>query len=127
MFRAFRSECGEQMVRDGNAFVKQILPGAVIRKLTDHEMNTYRAKFRAPYDRLPTLVWPRQIPIEGGPADATAVVENYGRAMAQSPIPNLLVIGQPGAVIKGRLLDFCRTWPNQSEVYIKGIHFLQED
>ena len=115
------------MVRNGNAFVEQILPGALIRKLTDHEMNTYRAPFRAPYDRLPTLVWPRQIPIEGGPADATAVVENYGRAMAQSPIPNLLVIGQPGAVIKGRMLDFCRTWPNQSEVNVKGIHFLQED
>ena len=77
--------------------------------------------------RLPTLVWPRQIPIEGEPVDVTAIVESYGKAMSQSALPKLLIVGEPGAIVKGRTLEFCRTWPNQTEVAVKGLHFLQED
>jgi haloalkane dehalogenase len=127
IFRALRSEKGEQMVLDGNFFVETILPRSTLRKLSDEEMAAYRAPFREREDRLPTLVWPRQIPIEGDPADVTAIVESYAKAMSQSRIPKLLIAGDPGAIVRGRTLEFCRTWPNQREVTVKGMHFLQED
>lgn len=127
IFQALRSEKGEQMVLDGNFFVETILPRGTFRKLSDEEMAAYRAPFREREDRLPTLVWPRQIPIQDEPADVTAIVESYGKAMAQSRIPKLLIAGDPGAIVRGRTLEFCRTWLNQREVTVKGMHFLQED
>jgi haloalkane dehalogenase len=90
-------------------------------------MAAYRAPFLARETRLPTLTWPRQIPVEGEPADVTAIVESYGEAMSRSGFPKLLVVAEPGVLIKGRTLEFCRTWPNQTEVSVKGLHFLQED
>ena len=126
-FRDLRSEKGEQMILDENFFVEKILPLSIIRKLSEQEMSAYRAPFLAREDRLPTLLWPRQIPIEGEPADVTAIVESYGKAMSQSALPKLLIVGEPGAIIKGRILESCRTWSNQSEVTVKGLHFLQED
>lgn len=127
IFQALRSDEGEKMVFDQNFFVEIVLPRAVLRKLTDDEMAAYRAPFLVRGDRLPTLVWPRQIPIDGDPADVTAIVQNYGRALAESRIPKLLIVGEPGAITRGRTLDFCRTWANQTEVRVKGVHFLQED
>jgi haloalkane dehalogenase len=127
IFRALRSPQGEQMILDQNLFVETILPRSVLRKLSDREMSAYRAPFLARESRLPTLVWPRQIPIDGEPADATAMAESYGKAMSQSAIPKLLIVGEPGAIVKGRTLAFCRTWPNQTEVTVKGVHFVQED
>ena len=127
IFRSLRSGKGEQMILDENFFVETILPLSIIRKLSEQEMAAYRAPFLAREARLPTLVWPRQIPIEGEPADVTAIVESYGKAMSQSALPKLLIVGEPGAIIKGRTLESCRTWPNQSEVTVKGLHFLQED
>jgi haloalkane dehalogenase len=90
-------------------------------------MTAYRAPYRAREARLPTLVWPRQIPIDGRPADVTAIVENNGKWLSQSSIPKLLVLGDPGSVITGRAREFCRTWANQREIAVKGVHFLQED
>ena len=90
-------------------------------------MAAYRAPFLEREARLPTLVWPRQIPVEGEPADVTAIAERYGKAMAQSTHPKLLIVGEPGAIMRGRTLEFCRAWPNQAEVTVKGRHFLQED
>jgi len=127
LFRALRSPKGEQMVLDQNFFVETILPRGMFRKLSDEEMANYRAPFLEREARLPTLVWPRQIPIEGEPADVTAIVESYGKAMSQSTVPKLLIIGEPGAIVRGRTLEFCRTWPNQTEITVKGVHFLQED
>jgi len=127
IFRSLRSEKGEEMILAGNFFVETMLPRSILRKLSDQEMAAYRAPFLAREARLPTLVWPRQIPIEGEPADVTAIVESYGKAMSQSALPKLLIVGEPGAIIKGRRLEFCRTWPNQTEVTVKGLHFLQED
>ena len=127
IFRALRSPQGEHMILDENAFVEMVLPRAIIRKLSDHEMAAYRAPFLEREARAPTLAWPRQIPIEGEPADVTAIVENYEKAMSQSSIPKLLIVGDPGAIVTGRTLEFCRTWRNQTEVTVKGIHFLQED
>lgn len=127
IFRALRSPRGEQMVLDQNFFVEGVLPRSILRKLSDDEMSAYRAPFMRREDRLPTLVWPRQIPIDGEPADVMQICENYGMAMSQNPVPKLLIVGNPGAIVRGRTLDFCRTWPNQKEVTVKGVHFLQED
>jgi haloalkane dehalogenase len=127
IFQALRSEKGEQMVLDGNFFVETILPRSTFRKLSDEEMAAYRAPFLKRENRLPTLVWPRQIPIQGEPADVHAIVESYAKAMSESQIPKLFIAGDPGAIVRGRTLEFCRTWPNQREVTVKGMHFLQED
>jgi haloalkane dehalogenase len=127
IFRALRSPRGEQMILDENFFVETVLPRSILRKLSDHEMAAYRAPYLEREARLPTLVWPRQIPIEGEPADVSAIVESYGGWLSQCPIPKLLIVGQPGAIVRDRTLEFCRTWPNQTEVKVKGLHFLQED
>jgi haloalkane dehalogenase len=127
IFRGLRSEKGEQMILGENLFVEAVLPRSIFRKLSEQEMAVYRAPFLTREARLPTLVWPRQIPIEGEPADVTAIVQSYGQAMSRSTIPKLLVVGDPGVLIRGRTLEFCRTWPNQREVKVKGMHFLQED
>lgn len=127
IFQALRSEKGERLILEQNFFVETILPQAVIRRLSDEEMAAYRAPFVEPSARLPTLVWPRQIPIEGEPADVTAIVENYATWLSKSPIPKLLILGDPGAIITGRTREYCRTWPNQREITVKGRHFLQED
>mgnify|MGYP003694127565 CR=1 FL=1 len=127
MFQALRSEIGEKMILAENFFVETVLPRGVLRRLEDEEMTAYRAPFLKSQDRLPTLVWPREIPIDGEPADVNAVVQRYSEEMRRSAIPKLLIVGEPGAIIRGRLLEFCRTWRNQSEVKVKGVHFLQED
>jgi haloalkane dehalogenase len=115
------------MILDENFFVEKVLPQSVLRQLSGEEMAAYRAPFMDREARLPTLIWPRQIPVEGEPPDVTEIVETYGQAMSQSSIPKLLIVSQPGAIMKGRTLEFCRTWPNQTEVAVAGLHFLQED
>jgi haloalkane dehalogenase len=127
VFQALRSERGEQMVLDENFFVEKVLPQGMMRNLSKQEMAAYRAPYRERQARLPTLIWPRQIPIEGEPADVTTIVENYANWLSRTTIPKLLVLGDPGAIITGRTRDFCRTWPNQREITVRGRHFLQED
>ena len=128
VFQGFRSEAGEEMVLDKNIFVERVLPGAIIRTLTDEEMAAYRKPFESPgEDRRPTLIWPRQIPIEGQPSDVVQVVEEYGAWLAKSDVPKLFINADPGAILVGRQREFCRTWPNQTEVTVEGRHFIQED
>jgi haloalkane dehalogenase len=129
IFRAFRSAEGERMILDENAFVERVLPGSIIRTLSEDEHNAYRAPFAEREARLPTLVWPRQIPIDGEPADVAAIVSEYGTWLSQSPIPKLFVAGDPGAIlsINGPGRAYCEAWPNQSQITVAGRHFLQED
>jgi haloalkane dehalogenase len=128
VFQGFRSPEGESMVLEQNMFVEAVLPASVKRQLTDEEMDHYRAPFRNPgEERRPTLSWPRNIPIEGEPADVVATVEEYGAWLSKSDVPKLFIKGEPGALIRGRALDFVRTWPNQTEVSVSGVHFIQED
>jgi haloalkane dehalogenase len=128
MFRALRSEQGEHMVIDENFFIEVVLPKSVIRKLSDEEMAAYRAPFRDREARLPMLLWPRELPIEGAPADVVQIVERYGEWLAGSEqLPKLFINADPGAQIVGRIREFCRGWPNQREVTVPGIHFIQED
>jgi haloalkane dehalogenase len=127
-FRGFRSSAGEDMVLRDNVFVERVLPSAVMRQLTDAEMDHYRKPFvNAGEDRRPTLTWPRQIPIEGEPADVVKIVSECGQWLAHSQVPKLYFHTEPGWIDNGRQREFCRTWPNQKEVTIKGIHFVQED
>lgn len=127
VFQGLRASDGERMVLDENFFIERMLRGGVLRALGEQEMSVYRAPYPQRDDRLPMLVWPRQIPIEGEPVEVAAIVDNYSKAMARSPMPKLLVVGSPGAIIRGRTLAWCRTWANQTEVTVEGVHFLQED
>jgi haloalkane dehalogenase len=128
VFQGFRSERGEEMVLEKNIFVERVLPRAVLRGLTEDEMAVYRAPFATPgEDRRPTLSWPRQLPIEGEPASVVAIVDDYGRWLAESPIPKLFINAEPGSILTGAARDFCRTWPNQKEITVEGSHFIQED
>jgi len=91
-------------------------------------MDTYRRPFLNPgEDRRPTLSWPRQIPIEGEPEDVVEIVKTYGKWLSESNLPKLFINADPGSILIGRARDFCRTWPNQEEVTVKGLHFIQED
>lgn len=127
VFQGFRSDKGEQMILDRNLFVERVLPGSVLRQLSDAEMAVYRQPFLAREDRWPTLTWPRQIPIAGEPADVVRIVADYAQWMAANDVPKLFVNAEPGAILIGALRDFCRSWRNQTEVTVKGSHFIQED
>src|SRR5437870_1488933 len=128
IFQAMRSSGGEEMVLQKNVFVERILPASVIRGLTSEEMDRYRAPYReAGESRRPTLTWPREIPVDGEPADAVQIVREYGDWLAKSPMPKLFVNADPGSILVGPQRDFCRSWPNQEEVTVRGSHFIQED
>ena len=128
IFQGFRSEKGEEMILENNMFIEGVLPSSIQRKLSDEEMAEYRRPFaQAGEDRRPTLTWPRQIPIEGEPADVVEIVRSYGDWLASCDLPKLFFDADPGAILRGKARDFCRTWPNQTEIQIKGIHFVQED
>jgi haloalkane dehalogenase len=127
-FQQFRSPEGERLVLDENMFVETSLPGGIIRKLSDEEMEAYRAPYRDRERRLPTLVWPRELPIEGEPADVVAIVEANAKWLsASTTLPKLFINGDPGTTISGRVREFCRSLPNQREVTVKGLHHLQDD
>ncbi|MBX2855945.1 MAG: haloalkane dehalogenase [Rhodobacteraceae bacterium] len=128
LFQGFRSPAGEQMVLEKNVFVEKVLPGSVLRGLTETEMAVYRRPFVAPgEDRRPTLTWPRQLPIAGEPDEVIKIVEDYGVWLAGSELPKLFINAEPGAILTGPQREYCRGWPNLSEVTVKGIHFIQED
>lgn len=128
IFRTFRSPAGEEVVLQKNIFVERVLPASILRRLGAEEMAVYRRPYLQPGEsRQPTLTWPRQIPIDGDPPDVTAIIEDYGKWLATSPIPKLFINADPGMILVGTQRAFCRTWPNQQEVTVRGLHFLQED
>ena len=128
IFEGFRSPAGEEMILENNMFVERVLPGSIVREMSDEEMDEYRRPYLEPGEaRRPTLTWPRQIPIEGEPVDVTEIVGSYAAWLAESNVPKLLVAAEPGAILAGPMLEACRAWPNQTEVTVKGVHFVQED
>lgn len=127
LFKDMRSDRGDRMVLDENFFVETLLPRLILRQLGEAEMDAYRRPFPDRESRLPTLVWPRELPIAGEPADVVAIVEDYGRWLAGSDIPKLFISAEPGSLLVGHAREFCRTWPSQKEVSVRGIHFIQED
>ncbi len=129
IFQTFRSEAGEVVVLEKNVFVERVLPASIQRPLTETEMGVYLAPFAEPGEgRRPTLTWPREIPIEGEPADVVEIVQSYADWLSSddSP-PTLFIDADPGTILIGPQRDFCRSWPNQSEVTVAGLHFIQED
>jgi len=128
IFRAFRSPAGEELVLQKNMFVENVLPASVLRGLTDEEMAVYRRPFANPgEDRRPTLTWPRQIPLGGEPEDVVGIVKDYATWLQSSSLPKLFVNAEPGMITSGVAREHCRNWPNQTEVTVKGLHFIQED
>ena len=127
VFRALRSERGEEMILRDNFFVETVLPKSILRSLSQEEMAAYRQPFADPEARLPTLVWPRELPIEGEPADVAEIVRRYGDWLVESDVPKLFVAAEPGALLTGRGREFCSGWKNQRQVTVRGIHYVQED
>lgn len=127
IFQGFRSPKGEDLILNRNLFIEAVLPSSIMRPLTEEEMATYRAPFADAPDRQVMLNWPREIPIAGEPPHMVALVQSYADWLAQSTIPKLFINADPGSILVGAQRDFCRTWPNQTEVTVKGLHFVQED
>ncbi len=128
VFQGFRSTAGEEMILDKNMFVERVLPASILRKLDPVEMEEYRRPFaQSREDRWPTLSWPREIPIDGAPASVVELVTAYAGWMAENDVPKLFVNADPGAILVGAQREFCRKWPNQTEVTVSGSHFIQED
>ncbi len=128
LFEGFRSDAGESLVLERNLFIEAMLPGSILRDLTDEEMDRYRQPFPEPGEgRRPMLTWPREIPIDREPADVTEIVDSYRAWLETSEVPKLFVNAEPGAILTGRQREYCRTWPNQREVTVAGSHFIQED
>jgi haloalkane dehalogenase len=129
-FKKFRTPgVGEKLILEGNVFVEQVLPGGIVRKLTDEEMSVYRAPFLTPESRRPTWRFPNELPIAGEPADVNSTLEKAHRALAHSSYPKLLFTGNPGVLVS----------PTFAQGFVKGLkslrvvqlgvgrHYLQED
>ncbi len=128
IFQGFRSAAGEEMILEKNLFIEAVLPGSVLRKLSDDDMAEYRRPFANPGEgRRPMLSWPREIPLEGEPAEVVEIVQTYADWLSHSQTPKLLLSADPGSILCGEPLAFARTLPNQTEVTVKGLHFIQED
>ncbi len=128
LFQGMRSPAGEDIILEKNVFVERILPASVMRGLTEEEMEVYKQPYLvAGESRRPTLTWPRQIPLDGEPADVVEIVSNYSRWLSASDLPKLFINADPGTILTGAQREYCRAWPNQREVTVKGFHFIQED
>jgi haloalkane dehalogenase len=128
LFQALRSPAGEQMILEQNAFIEKLLPLSMLRTLTPEEHDEYRRPFREPGEaRRPTLSWPRQLPIGGEPKEICALVERYASFLSESAMPKLFINAEPGRLLTGDLREACRRWPNQTEVTVSGLHYVQED
>ncbi len=127
-FERLRTDDGERMALVDNVFIETGLPGGVIRDLTEAEMAEYRRPFLQPGEgRRPTLTWPREIPFDGEPSDVHDIVAEYAQWLATTDVPKLLINVSDGDTLRGDLLRFARTFPNQTEVAVTGRHFAQED
>lgn len=128
IFQGFRSEKGEDLILNRNMFIEAVLPSSIIRDLSEQEMAHYRAPFEDQENRQVTLNWPRQIPISGEPEHMVDLVASYGAWLETTDeLPKLFINAEPGSILTGRARDYCRGWPNQSEVTVSGLHFIQED
>jgi len=128
IFQGLRSAKGEELVLERNIFIERILPASIIRQLGETEMNVYRQPYLEPGEgRRPLLTWPREIPLDGEPEDVHQIVAAYADWLATSPLPKLFINAEPGIILTGAQREFCRGWTSQTEITVKGSHFIQED
>ncbi|HLZ68916.1 MAG TPA: haloalkane dehalogenase [Dehalococcoidia bacterium] len=130
LFQAFRTpEAGWELSVNQNVFVEQVLPGGVLRGLSEEEMNRYRQPFTDPASRTPLWRWPNEIPIAGEPADVAAAVAAYNAWLQQTELPKLLLHATPGVTLGAPLVAWCRqSLKNLTTADLgPGLHFLQED
>ena len=128
IFQAFRSNAGEELILNKNIFIEGVLPNSIIRNLDEEEMEAYRKPFlKSGEDRRPSLSWPREIPIENEPKNVTKIVSRYSKWLENTEIKKLFINADPGSILVGKQREFCRTWKNQTEITVKGKHFIQED
>jgi haloalkane dehalogenase len=124
-FQAQRTAAGEDLILEKNLFIEYLLP---LRDISAEALETYRRYFRIPGpSRQPMLSWTRDLPIAGEPEDVVRIVDSYAQWLSKSPIPKLFIDADPAGFLIGAQRDFCRSWPNQTTVTVKGSHFLQED
>jgi haloalkane dehalogenase len=124
-FKAQRTTAGEELILQKNLFIEYLLP---LRGISEEAIEVYRRYYRNPGpSRQPMLTWTRELPIEGQPEDVCRIVDSYARWLATSQIPKLFINGDPSGFLIGPQREFCRTWPNQQEITVKGAHFLQEE
>ena len=128
IFGLFRSEAGEELVLEKNFFVERILLADSSTGYTEEEKSEYIRPFINPgEDRRPTLTWPRQIPLDGEPSEVVEEVRLNADFHKESDIPKLFINADPGSILIGDQREFVRSWNNQTEITVKGNHFIQED
>jgi len=128
IFSALRSDAGESLILERNVFVERILPASVLSPLAPDVLDEYRRPFAAPGEgRRPTLSWAREIPLDGEPADVVEVVDAYATWLASSDVAKLFLSAEPGSILVGAAREFCRAWPNQTELTVRAHHFVPED
>jgi haloalkane dehalogenase len=124
-FQAQRTAAGEELILEKNLFIEYLLP---LRGISAEAMRTYRRYFRTPGpSRQPMISWTRDLPIAGEPDDVVRIVDSYAQWISTSPIPKLFIDADPAGFLIGAQREFCRSWPNQTTITVKGSHFLQED
>ena len=129
-FKLFRTlGIGWLMISVMNMFVTQILPQAIVRKLSTEEKDYYAAPYKTIPNRKPVRQWPCEIPIEGKPADVHEMMSNYSQKLQETEVPKLLFFATPGGIIDSKTVEWCRqNMKNLKTVDIgEGIHFVQED
>lgn len=128
IFQGMRSDAGEEMVLTKNVFVERILPGSVLNPIPEEDMAVYRKPYEEPGEsRRPTLTWPREIPIDGEPADMVSVIEANESWLSSPEVPKLFINADPGSIVGDRVRERVRSWPSQKEATVSGVHFIQED
>lgn len=130
LFQTFRTPgAGRELIVEQNVFIEKVLPGAVVRGLTEAEMQHYRAPFLEPASRQPMLSFPNDLPIEGQPADVVEAARAYMDWLGTSPVPKLLFWATPGILVSpGDAARYAQDMPNLRCVDIgPGLHYLQED
>jgi len=129
VFRGFRSDAGRELLIDQNLFIEQILPGGVVRSLSEEEMEAYRAPFRDAASREPVYRFPNSLPIAGEPIDVWAMAEAYCAWLVETEAPKLLLYADPGSFISpARATRLQAQWKNCSSALLgPGRHFVQED
>jgi haloalkane dehalogenase len=128
MLKRLRTEEGETLVLGQNFFVEKVFTAGVMRDIDDAAMAEIRRPYAEPGEgRRATLTWPRQIPIEGEPADVAALMDTLSDWMRTNDVPKLFINVEPGQIVFEKDLEILRSWSNATEVVVRGLHHPQED